>query len=45
MEEKLVFTTEEKDTTEGLLSKLLANDANGFQTDDAISLHRQFESR
>ena len=31
MEEKLVFTTEEKDTTEGLLSKLLANDATAFK--------------
>ncbi|EEX52165.1 RelA/SpoT family protein [Prevotella sp. oral taxon 472 str. F0295] len=40
MEEKLVFTTEEKDTTEGLLSKLLANDANGFQTDDAEKLRQ-----
>ena len=40
MEEKLVFTTEEKDTTEGLLSKLLTNDANGFQTDDAEKLRQ-----
>lgn len=43
MEEKLVFTTEEKDTTEGLLSKLLANDANGFQTDDAEKLRQHID--
>ena len=43
MEEKLVFTTEEKDTTEGLLSKLLTNDANGFQTDDAEKLRQHID--
>ena len=43
MEEKLVFTTEEKDTTEGLLSKLLANGANGFQTDDAEKLRQHID--
>ncbi|WP_314955662.1 RelA/SpoT family protein [Hoylesella loescheii] len=43
MEEKLVFTTEEEDTTEGLLSKLLANDANGFQTDDAEKLRQHID--
>ena len=43
MEEKLVFTTEGKDTTEGLLSKLLANDANGFQTDDAEKLRQHID--
>ena len=43
MEEKLVFTTEEKDTTESLLSKLLANDANGFQTDDAEKLRQHID--
>ena len=43
MEEKLVFTTEEKDTTEGLLSKLLANDANGFQTDGAEKLRQHID--
>ena len=43
MEEKLVFTTEEKDTTEGLLSKLLANDANSFQTDDAEKLRQHID--
>ena len=43
MEEKLVFTTEEKDTTEGLLSKLLANDTNGFQTDDAEKLRQHID--
>jgi len=43
MEEKLVFTTEEKYTTEGLLSKLLANEANGFQTDDAEKLRQHID--
>ena len=43
MEEKLVFTTEEKDTIEGLLSKLLTNDANGFQTDDAEKLRQHID--
>ena len=43
MEEKLVFTTEEKDTTEGLLSKLLTNDANGFQTDYAEKLRQHID--
>lgn len=43
MEEKLVFTTEEKDTTEGLLSKLLTNDANGFQTHDAEKLRQHID--
>jgi len=43
MEEKLVFTTEEKDTTEGLLSKLLTNDANGFHTDDAEKLRQHID--
>ena len=43
MEEKLVFSTEEQDTANGLLSKLLANDANGFQTDDAEKLRQHID--
>lgn len=41
MEEKLVFSTEEQDTANGLLSKLLANDANGFQPNDAEKLRQR----
>lgn len=43
MEEKLVFSTEEQDTTNGLLSKLLANDANGFQPNDAEKLRQRID--
>ena len=43
MEEKLVFSTEEQDTANGLLSKLLANDANGFQPNDAEKLHQRID--
>ena len=41
MEEKLFFTTEEKELACGLLSKLLANEANGFQPNDAEQLRKQ----
>ena len=43
MEEKLVFSTEEQDTANGLLSKLLANDANGFQPNDAEKLRQRID--
>lgn len=43
MEEKLVFSTEEQDTANGLLSKLLANDANGFQPNDAEKLRQHID--
>ena len=43
MEEKLVFSTEEQDTANGLLSKLLANDANGFQPNDAEKLCQRID--
>ena len=43
MEEKFVFTTEEQDAANGLLSKLLDNDANGFQPDDANKLRRRID--
>ena len=43
MEEKLVFSTEEEDTANGLLSKLLANDANGFQPNDAEKLRQRID--
>ena len=43
MEEKLVFSTEEEDTANGLLSKLLANDANGFQPNDAEKLRQHID--
>ena len=43
MEEKLVYSTEEQDTANGLLSKLLTNDANGFQTDDAEKLRQHID--
>lgn len=43
MEEKLVFSTEEQDTASGLLSKLLANDANGFQPNDAEKLRQHID--
>ena len=43
MEEKLVFSTEEQDIANGLLSKLLANDANGFQPNDAEKLRQRID--
>jgi len=43
MEEKLVFSTEEQDTANGLLSKLLANNANGFQPNDAEKLRQRID--
>ncbi len=43
MEEKLVFSTEEQDTANGLLSKLLANNANGFQPNDAEKLRQHID--
>ena len=43
MEEKLVFSTEEQDTANGLLSKLLANEANGFQPNDAEKLRQRID--
>ena len=43
MEEKLVFSTEEEDTANGLLSKLLAYDANGFQPNDAEKLRQRID--
>ena len=43
MEEKLFFTTEEKELACGLLSKLLANDANGFQPNDAEKLRQHID--
>ena len=43
MEEKLVFSTEEQDTANSLLSKLLANDANGFQPNDAEKLRQRID--
>ena len=43
MEEKLVFSTEEQDTANGLLSKLLANGANGFQPNDAEKLRQRID--
>lgn len=43
MEEKFVFSTEEQDTANGLLSKLLANDANGFQPNDAEKLRQRID--
>ena len=43
MEEKLLFSTEEQDTANGLLSKLLANDANGFQPNDAEKLRQRID--
>ena len=43
MEEKLVFSTEEQGTANGLLSKLLANDANGFQPNDAEKLRQHID--
>ncbi|MGP1467952.1 MAG: RelA/SpoT family protein [Hoylesella shahii] len=43
MEEKIFFTTEEKDLAYGLLSKLLANEANGFQPSDAEQLRKVIE--
>ena len=43
MEEKLVFSTEEQDIANGLLSKLLANDANGFQPNDAEKLRQHID--
>jgi len=43
MEEKLVFSTEEQGTANGLLSKLLANDANGFQPNDAEKLRQRID--
>ncbi len=43
MEEKLVYSTEEQDTANGLLSKLLANDANGFQPNDAEKLRQRID--
>lgn len=43
MEEKLVFSTEEQDTANGVLSKLLANDANGFQPNDAEKLRQRID--
>lgn len=43
MEEKLVFSTEEQDTANGLLSKLLANDANGFQPNDVEKLRQHID--
>ena len=43
MEEKLVFSTEEQNTANGLLSKLLANDANGFQPNDAEKLRQRID--
>jgi relA/spoT family protein len=43
MEEKLFFTTEEKELACGLLSKLLANEANGFQPNDAEQLRQVIE--
>ena len=43
MEEKLVFSTEEQDTANGLLSQLLANDANGFQPNDAEKLRQRID--
>ena len=43
MEEKLVFSTEEQDTANGLMSKLLANNANGFQPNDAEKLRQRID--
>ena len=43
MEEKLVFSTEEQDTANDLLSKLLANNANGFQPNDAEKLRQRID--
>lgn len=43
MEEKLVFSTEEQDIANSLLSKLLANDANGFQPNDAEKLRQRID--
>lgn len=43
MEEKLVFSTEEQDIANGLLSKLLANNANGFQPTDAEKLRQRID--
>ena len=43
MEEKLVFSTEEQDIANGLLSKLLANNANGFQPNDAEKLRQRID--
>ena len=43
MEEKLVFSTEEQDIANGLLSKLLANDANGFQPNDTEKLRQRID--
>ena len=43
MEEKLVFSTEEQGTANGLLSKLLANNANGFQPNDAEKLRQRID--
>ena len=43
MEEKFVFSTEEQDTANCLLSKLLANDANGFQPNDAEKLRQRID--
>ena len=43
MEEKLVFSTEEQDIANSLLPKLLANDANGFQPNDAEKLRQRID--